>query len=266
MAADCRHRSATPRALHHVQQGTSHHGVPPLALTGERTLPGRPRGELLVPAPPGGVRVDRRAGCAGCGSPTSPAARATAPRSWRGRPPRWWGWTRTRRLTSTPGCATGSETCASSAAWWRSSRGRATRSSFLQTIEHVSEPERLLERFAAAAPLAYITTPNRLTLAPPGAEKSDNPWHLREYTLGRVPRAPGAALLAGRGARRLPRRQAAHPRAGRCGSAGTGSTARFASRSPSTTASSRRSRLRLQGHRRRATSSGALDFLAVCHA
>jgi SAM-dependent methyltransferase len=52
---------------------------------------------------------------------------------------------------------------------------------FLQTIEHVSEPERLLERLAAAAPLAYITTPNRLTLAPPGAQKSDNPWHLREY-------------------------------------------------------------------------------------
>jgi SAM-dependent methyltransferase len=55
---------------------------------------------------------------------------------------------------------------------------------FLQTIEHVHEPERLLERFVAAAPLAYVTTPNRLTLAPPGAEKSDNPWHLREYTLG----------------------------------------------------------------------------------
>jgi SAM-dependent methyltransferase len=54
---------------------------------------------------------------------------------------------------------------------------------FLQTIEHVHEPGRLLERFAAAAPLAYITTPNRLTLAPPGAEKSDNPWHLREYAI-----------------------------------------------------------------------------------
>ena len=53
---------------------------------------------------------------------------------------------------------------------------------FLQTIEHVSDPGRLLERFAAAAPLSYITTPNRLTLAPPGAHKSDNPWHLREYT------------------------------------------------------------------------------------
>lgn len=52
---------------------------------------------------------------------------------------------------------------------------------FLQTIEHVHEPARLLERIARIAPLAYVSTPNRLTLAPPGAEKSDNPWHLREY-------------------------------------------------------------------------------------
>ncbi len=27
----------------------------------------------------------------------------------------------------------------------------------------------------------YVSTPNLLTLAPPGAEKSDNPWHVREY-------------------------------------------------------------------------------------
>jgi SAM-dependent methyltransferase len=53
---------------------------------------------------------------------------------------------------------------------------------FLQTIEHVAEPERLVERLAAAAPRVYVSTPNRLTLAPPGATKSDNPWHLREYT------------------------------------------------------------------------------------
>jgi SAM-dependent methyltransferase len=52
---------------------------------------------------------------------------------------------------------------------------------FLQTIEHIHEPERLLERIARIAPVAYISTPNRLTLAPPGAEKSDNPWHIREY-------------------------------------------------------------------------------------
>jgi hypothetical protein len=27
----------------------------------------------------------------------------------------------------------------------------------------------------------YVSTPNLLTLAPPGASKSANPWHVREY-------------------------------------------------------------------------------------
>lgn len=54
---------------------------------------------------------------------------------------------------------------------------------FLQTIEHIDDVPRLLAVIAAAAPVAYISTPNRLTLAPAGAEKSDNPWHLREYTI-----------------------------------------------------------------------------------
>jgi SAM-dependent methyltransferase len=53
---------------------------------------------------------------------------------------------------------------------------------FLQTIEHVQEPGALLERFGLLAPTSYVSTPNRLTLAPPGAEKSGNPWHVREYT------------------------------------------------------------------------------------
>lgn len=57
---------------------------------------------------------------------------------------------------------------------------------FLQTIEHLAEPEAVLERIAAAAPVAYISTPNRLTLAPGGAERSDNPWHLREYAPGEL--------------------------------------------------------------------------------
>lgn len=52
---------------------------------------------------------------------------------------------------------------------------------FCQTIEHIEDPAGLLDRIASLAPVAYITTPNRLTLAPEGAEKSDNPWHLREY-------------------------------------------------------------------------------------
>jgi SAM-dependent methyltransferase len=52
---------------------------------------------------------------------------------------------------------------------------------FLQTIEHVPDPDPLLDHLAAIAPVAYISTPNVLTLAPPGAERSDNPWHIHEY-------------------------------------------------------------------------------------
>jgi hypothetical protein len=29
--------------------------------------------------------------------------------------------------------------------------------------------------------VAYVSTPNVLTLAPAGAERSGNPWHVREY-------------------------------------------------------------------------------------
>ncbi len=54
---------------------------------------------------------------------------------------------------------------------------------FLQTIEHVERPAELLRGLAELAPISYVSTPNRLTLAPPGAPKSDNPWHLREYTV-----------------------------------------------------------------------------------
>ncbi len=52
---------------------------------------------------------------------------------------------------------------------------------FLQTIEHVKQPEQVLSHFKAMAQTVYVSTPNVLTLAPEGAEKSDNPWHLREY-------------------------------------------------------------------------------------
>jgi 2-polyprenyl-3-methyl-5-hydroxy-6-metoxy-1,4-benzoquinol methylase len=55
---------------------------------------------------------------------------------------------------------------------------------FLQTIEHVEDAGAVLERFKALvgpSGVVFVTTPNLLTIAPPGAEKSDNPWHLREY-------------------------------------------------------------------------------------
>ena len=55
---------------------------------------------------------------------------------------------------------------------------------FLQTIEHVQDPGAILEHFKSMlrpGGTAYVSTPNLLTLAPPGAEKSDNPWHVKEY-------------------------------------------------------------------------------------
>ena len=55
--------------------------------------------------------------------------------------------------------------------------------SFLQTIEHVQDPGAVLENFKRSAPVAFVSTPNVLTLAPEGAEKSGNPWHIKEYRL-----------------------------------------------------------------------------------
>jgi SAM-dependent methyltransferase len=55
---------------------------------------------------------------------------------------------------------------------------------FLQTIEHLEDPKAALDHFRGIlrpGGTAYVSTPNVLTLAPPGAEKSDNPWHVREY-------------------------------------------------------------------------------------
>jgi 2-polyprenyl-3-methyl-5-hydroxy-6-metoxy-1,4-benzoquinol methylase len=55
---------------------------------------------------------------------------------------------------------------------------------FLQTIEHVHDPAAVLRHFAkllAPGGAVYISTPNLLTIAPPGAAKSSNPWHIKEY-------------------------------------------------------------------------------------
>jgi len=55
---------------------------------------------------------------------------------------------------------------------------------FLQTIEHVQDAGAMLDHFRSMLEpdgVAYVSTPNLLTLAPEGAEKSDNPWHIKEY-------------------------------------------------------------------------------------
>ena len=54
----------------------------------------------------------------------------------------------------------------------------------LQTVEHLREPAPVLDRIRSMlrpGGVAYVSTPNVLTLAPPGAARSDNPWHVREY-------------------------------------------------------------------------------------
>ncbi len=55
---------------------------------------------------------------------------------------------------------------------------------FLQTIEHIQDPDAMLEHIRTLIEpggVAYVSTPNVLTLAPKGAERSGNPWHVREY-------------------------------------------------------------------------------------
>ena len=175
------HRVSSVPALHHVQRNQPP-GVPPLALTGERTLPDVPeenywfRRHLAVyewiAERVGGLRVADLACGEGYGAEV--LARTAAEVVGVDANPEAHEHARLRYRRANLRFERGLV---------EEFRGPCDAISFLQTIEHVSEPERLLERFAAAAPLAYITTPNRLTLAPPGAEKSDNPWHLREYTL-----------------------------------------------------------------------------------
>jgi SAM-dependent methyltransferase len=166
----------------HVQQKQPA-GVPPLELTGERTLPDVPaenywyRRHLVVyewiAERIGGLRVADLACGEGYGSSllageaaevvgvdANPEAFEHARRKYRGANLRF------ERLL----VEQFAEPCDAIV--------------FLQTIEHVQRPQELLRRFAALAPTSYVSTPNRLTLAPPGAEKSENPWHLREYTVG----------------------------------------------------------------------------------
>jgi SAM-dependent methyltransferase len=58
---------------------------------------------------------------------------------------------------------------------------------FLQTIEHLRNPGEVLEHFrglVGETGSVYVSTPNVATLAPKGAERSDNPWHVHEYRAG----------------------------------------------------------------------------------
>ncbi len=170
-----------PSLAEHLQQNQPE-GVPPLPLTGERTLPDVPEENYWyrrhvavyewIAARVGGLRVADLACGEGYGSNLLAAAAAEV-----------------------VGVDANPDAHEHARLRYRRSNLRFERALvesfaepcdaivFLQTIEHVEDPAALLRGFATAAPLAYVSTPNRLTLAPEGAEKSDNPWHLREYTL-----------------------------------------------------------------------------------
>ncbi|HWF34559.1 MAG TPA: methyltransferase domain-containing protein [Solirubrobacteraceae bacterium] len=166
-------------------QGGQPPGVPPLELTGERTLPDVPaenywfRRHLAVyewiGARVAGLRViDMACGEGyGCevlsrsarsvvGVDANPEAHEHARRRYVRQNLRF-----ERALVETYG-----------------EQGSCEAVVFLQTIEHLHDPAAGLAHMAALLTrggVAYISTPNVLTLAPPGAAKSDNPWHLREY-------------------------------------------------------------------------------------
>lgn len=157
--------------------------MPPLALTGERTLPDVPqenywfRRHLAVYEWIGARTIGRDVVDLACGEGYGADVIARAARSVVGvdANPEAFAHARLRYTRDNLSFERGPvET------WSRECDAVA----FLQTIEHVHDPDAVLDHIAQMlrpGGTLYVTTPNLLTLAPPGAEKSENPWHLREY-------------------------------------------------------------------------------------
>jgi len=166
----------------HVQRDQPE-GVPPLALTGERTLPDVPAEnywfrrhlavyEWIAPR----VRAMRVLDMA-CGEGYGSAVLATT-------------------AAAVVGVDANPEAHAHARLRYRASnlrfeRGlvesfheRADAVVLLQTIEHLERPADALARLRSLSGergVVYVSTPNVLTLAPRGASRSENPWHVREY-------------------------------------------------------------------------------------
>jgi len=188
----------------HYEQHNQPAGVPPLELTGERTLPDVPeenywfRRHLVVyewiAARVGGLRVIDMACGEGYGADV---------------------------LARTAGAVVGvdanPEAHEHARLRYRRSNLRFARELvetfaepadavvFLQTIEHLNDPGGALDHFAslvagergarrpsepatdpataARAGTVFVSTPNVLTLAPKGAPRSGNPWHVHEYRI-----------------------------------------------------------------------------------
>jgi SAM-dependent methyltransferase len=160
-------------------------GVPPLALTGERTLPDVPAEnywfrrhlvvyEWIARREPGGRVLDMACG-EGYGAAVLAATAA-----------------RVVGLDANPEAHEHARLryVAPNLAFERGlvetfgEPGAYDAVAFLQTIEHVGDPAGVLAHLRSLLTpggTAYVSTPNLLTIAPRGAAKSDNPWHVREY-------------------------------------------------------------------------------------
>ena len=241
-------------------------GVPPLALTGERTLPDVPeenywfRRHLVVYEWIAGRVRGRRVIDMACGEGYGTAALA-------------------RTAASVIGVDANPEAHEHARLRYRLENVRFERALveafsepadavvFLQTIEHLREPGGVLEHFRSMLTdggSVFVSTPNVLTLAPKGASRSDNPWHVHEYRLAEFERLcrehfSEVELYGLFHARKL----RLHELALRCGwdraHAALGITERFYARfTPAIAASD----FVLRG--REAELERALDFLAVC--
>jgi 2-polyprenyl-3-methyl-5-hydroxy-6-metoxy-1,4-benzoquinol methylase len=158
-------------------------GVPPLSLTGERTLPDVPEENYWFQRHLAVYRWigERVAGldvvdmACGEGYGTDELARRAARVTGVDANPD--AFEHARLKYTRPGVAFARDMVQS----WT---GECDAVVFLQTIEHVEDPKEVLDHFRRIlrpGGTAYVSTPNVLTLAPEGAEKSGNPWHVKEY-------------------------------------------------------------------------------------
>jgi 2-polyprenyl-3-methyl-5-hydroxy-6-metoxy-1,4-benzoquinol methylase len=158
-------------------------GVPPLQLTGERTLPDVPeenywfRRHLVVYEWIGARVHGRRVVDLACGEGYGSAVLARTAQSVVGvdaNPEAF----EHARLKYTGANLRFERTMIE---LWR---GDVDCVVFLQTIEHVQDPDAVLAAIREQIGpdgVAYVSTPNVLTLAPKGEARSGNPWHVREY-------------------------------------------------------------------------------------
>ncbi len=158
-------------------------GVPPLALTGERTLPDVPeenywyRRHLVVyewiAARTAGLSVIDMA----CGEGYGSSVLARSAREVVGVDANAEAFEHARLRYTAPNLRF-------ARALVEQFTASADAVVFLQTIEHLDEPGATLAHFRTilrTGGAAYLSTPNVLTLAPAGAERSGNPWHVHEY-------------------------------------------------------------------------------------